>query len=436
MIRSWHQRLNSVERVVGCSMWLAAAGCGLLEVGNDPTVVEERDVANVEGALMQRRAAIYAFRSATAYEVRYAGVLADEFFYDTRSSSVNGEMLLDRRESAEFEAAGGSRYVFSLWPTARVEAGRAIARLRAFMPQTPLVGEMFAIRGLATVQLAEDYCPGFALNEVIDDRPVYGAALTTDQVFEAAVTEFDSALTHAADSARILNLVRVGRARALLGLGRFSEAAASVAAVPIAFVQNTEFLENANVYEPNQLYGEMMGQWLSVANREGSTGLDFVTASDPRVGTVQEGYAFDERTPVYRATKYGSSTAPITVASGIEARLIQAEAALAAANPDWLTILNDLRATQITPALPALADPGTNSTRVNLLFRERAFWLFATGHRLGDLRRLIARYQRAPNSVFPAGAYWRGDDYATGTSIPFPATTESVNPAVTGCSSR
>ena len=40
--------------------------------------------------------------------------------------------------------------------------------------------------------------------------------------------------------------------------------------------------------------------------------------------------------------------------------------------------------------LPTL-DPGDAVGRENLLFRERAFWLFLTGHRMGDLRRLISQ---------------------------------------------
>lgn len=40
----------------------------------------------------------------------------------------------------------------------------------------------------------------------------------------------------------------------------------------------------------------------------------------------------------------------------------------------------------------------------NLLFRERAFSLFLTAHRVGDLRRLVRQYGRGAESVFPSGA--------------------------------
>jgi len=70
---------------------------------------------------------------------------------------------------------------------------------------------------------------------------------------------------------------------------------------------------------------------------------------------------------------------------------------------------------------------------VDLHFRERAFWLFATGHRLGDLRRLVQQYGRSSENVFPTGAYWRGGVYGTGTSLPLPNDESTASPGVTGC---
>jgi hypothetical protein len=147
----------------------------------------------------------------------------------------------------------------------------------------------------------------------------------------------------------------------------------------------------------------------------------------------------------YAPLRYPDGGAPIVIASGIEARLIEAEAALRAGQTQWLAILNDLRRTQLSPALPDTTDPGTEAARVDLLFRERAFWLFGTAHRLGDLRRLISRYGRASESVFPTGDFYLGgftqfspkETYGTATSIPFPGALETPhNPAVTGCTSR
>src|SRR5687768_15961319 len=106
--------------------------------------------------------------------------------------------------------------------------------------------------------------------------------------------------------------------------------------------------------------------------------------------------------------KYFLTAEPVALASGIEARLIEAEAALRVDDREgWMTFLNTLRQTAITPPIPALTVDSTTAAdatlREDVMFRERAFWLFITGHRLGDMRRLVRQYGRNPQSVFPRG---------------------------------
>jgi hypothetical protein len=74
--------------------------------------------------------------------------------------------------------------------------------------------------------------------------------------------------------------------------------------------------------------------------------------------------------------------------------------------------------------------------RVDLLFRERAFWLFITGHRQGDLRRLIRQYHRRQENVYPTGLYAGGlSAYGNDVTAPIPPN-ERVNPLFTGCINR
>jgi hypothetical protein len=121
------------------------------------------------------------------------------------------------------------------------------------------------------------------------------------------------------------------------------------------------------------------------------------------------------------------------LASGIEARLIEAEAQLNGGSPgDALNTLNQLRATAITPAMPPLTLQPDFDSQVDQLFRERAFWMFATGHRQGDLRRLIRQYGRQPESVYPTGQSRPGVFY--GPQVVFvPDATAINNPAYTAC---
>jgi hypothetical protein len=136
------------------------------------------------------------------------------------------------------------------------------------------------------------------------------------------------------------------------------------------------------------------------------------------------------------------------LADGLEARLIEAEANLNGGNTSaWLAELNALRANvgeimsdrilnysslvpgpnNPTTTLDPLADPGTQDARVDLMFSERAFWMHFTGHRLGDLRRLVRSYGRATNAVFPTGAYHKGGVYGDDVNLPLDFT-ETNNP--------
>ena len=91
-------------------------------------------------------------------------------------------------------------------------------------------------------------------------------------------------------------------------------------------------------------------------------------------------------------------------------------------------------------ALPPLADPGTQAAREDLLFRERAFWLWSTGHRLADMRRLVrptseGGFGRAENTVFPNGPYAKGGVYGTDKFLVIPQA-EQNNPQFKGCLDR
>ncbi|NUQ20373.1 MAG: hypothetical protein HOQ09_05365, partial [Gemmatimonadaceae bacterium] len=227
-------------------------------------------------------------------------------------------------------------------------------------------------------------------------------------------------------------LAQVGRGRALLDLGRFADAAASVAAVPTSFAYTTSHSAAA---QPNGVYAIIVNsRYITVADREGMNGLDFRSAADPRVPTALVGKGVDGVTDVYTFTRYASLASPIVLASGVEARLIEAEASLRAGDSTAaLATLNALRAG--TPGLGPLAMQPTADARVGQLFRERAFWLFATGHRQGDLRRLVRQYGRPVDSVFPTGPYKSGQSY--GAEVTFaPDVSQLVNPNYHGCASR
>jgi hypothetical protein len=146
----------------------------------------------------------------------------------------------------------------------------------------------------------------------------------------------------------------------------------------------------------------------------------------------------------YLPLKYDDGGSDIVLASWVEARLIEAEAQLdGGSSAAYLPVLNDLRANVVdilpglgitpdgTEELDPLTDPGTAEGRVRQLFEERAKWLWFTGHRLGDLRRMIRQYGFTQDQVFPTGTPIFGGVYGGDVNFPIPFQ-EANNPEFDG----
>ena len=106
-----------------------------------------------------------------------------------------------------------------------------------------------------------------------------------------------------------------------------------------------------------------------------------------------------------------------------------------------MTILNALRTAPqqlgklAVPAMAPLAAPATRDAAITLLFRERAFWQFGRGQRIGNLRRLIRQYNRPQDQVFPTGQYFKSGTYGTDVNLPV-TDNEQTNPNFKGCIDR
>ena len=300
--------------------------------------------------------------------------------------------------------------------------------------------------------LADLFCSGVPLSTLDYQQDfTYAPSSSTTQVYHAAIAKLDTALTLAAASDSVKNLARVLMGRAYLALGNYPVAADDVVTVPTQFVYQMTIPIVSSGYTSNEV-SAWSGVTATVSDVEGINGLPFITSGDPRTTVVTtnapnpaNGGPF---IPTTFPTKYsvaltnGSGYAPFTLASGIEARLIQAEAAwhgVATGTGSWLVQLNALREMAITPALPDTTDPGTPAAQIALLFRERAFWLFLDGHRQGDLRRLLRQYPffNAQAQVYPTGPYTAPGTgvYGSDVTVPIP-TTEYANPNYHGCLSR
>ena len=193
----------------------------------------------------------------------------------------------------------------------------------------------------------------------------------------------------------------------------------------------------------NAIYSLQGNGRYSLADNEGVNGLPFRSAMDPRVPWYRDPaqqWGFVETIPLYKSKRHYAFSAPVPLATGVEARLIEAEAALQTGG-NWLGILNDLRAEVgtlmpgmfpgydvVNPTLSPLTDPGTEAGQRALLFEERAFWLFGTGHRLGDLRRLVREYGLNQADVYPTGDYFKSGPFGVDVVWPLDFDEEGNNP--------
>jgi hypothetical protein len=264
----------------------------------------------------------------------------------------------------------------------------------------------------------------------------FGEPQTRDATLQLAVAKVDSALTFARANGEETqeHLAQIGKARALLSLGRFVDAGAAVAGVPTSFVFNIEGSTNSTRQNNGIWNYTFHTNAFSVSDEEGGNGMPFISAADPRVETEDLGdVGFDGETPFTLQLKYPRLDSDAPLATGIEARLIEAEAALRAGNAaGFIGKVNEARA---AAGLDAVSNPSSQTAREDLLFRERAFSLYLTSHRLGDLRRLVRQYGRDQADVFPSGPYHKGGNYGSDVNIPVSGD-EQNNPNFSACLDR
>ena len=469
------------------------AGCSpsdLLEV-TDPDIVTPENLADSSSLPTVRSAAIGDFALAHSGsgaagsggaegQILASGLLADEFI---NSETFPTRIEVDRRGPILVDNATTQDW-FRTLSRSRRSAEFAAAKYREFVAagvdttQQPGLAEVLSLAGFTYLFFADNYCSGVPIStaDPVSGALTFGSPLTTTQLLDTAINRFNQALAvatalnaalGATRTARI-NLASVGRGRALLtrgAAGDFAAASAAVAAVPTSFAYQLQHTENTGRENNGVFVANVISERYSVADREGNYAAGSCTAASQCVGTgpglpfrsvvdtrtpfarsPANDVGFDGATPQLDNRRYIDRKNFVTVATGAEARLIEAEVALQAGDPvTWLARHNALRAappSYLAPtggtiaALAALVDPGTAVGRQDLHFSERARWLWLTGHRLSDMRRLVRQYGRAVNTVFPSGAYFK-QGFTYGPDVNFPVPVDELNnPNFTQCIDR
>ena len=431
--------------LLGGALALGATACNSEDVLNvpDPDVATPESVqdkaalpAVLAGAIGDFTVA-YSGQSGGDSQISISALFTDEFQW---AETFPTRQEVDIRSVQPVNATMDP--LFRNLQRARTAASRAADGFARFDPAAAGYGEALNLEGTLYNLAGENYCSGVPFSELVDGQTTYGSPLPRDSIFTRAVARADSALkilgaSTAAAFASQRSFAGIVKGRALLNLGQFAAAATAVGSIPTTFQYNVTHSENS-ARQHNGVFSLVFeGRRFSVSDREGGTGLPFRSEQDFRtpntLGTGSLAFGFDGTTTMFLEQKYPLRTTAVTVANGTEARLIEAEASLRAGNfGAALTTLNTLRA---GGGLAALADPGTAATRENLLFRERAYWLWLTSHRLGDMRRLVRQYGRNSETVFPTGPFFKGGVYGPDVNFPIPFD-ETNNPNFTACLDR
>jgi len=406
-------------------------------------------------------------------QVLASGLLADEW--------INTETFPDRVQADARQtdpASGTFTTIFRNVARAHLSALNAADKFRQLSDTTTNAGraEMLTLAGYTRLFFAENYCSGVPLSYPNPDGtpPVnFGDQLTTAQMLDSALDLFNQAQVAASrltttNKPTFVAFAAVGKARALLDMGRLADAdtVVAVANVPTTFVYTIQHDLNTTRQQNGVFSGIRKFKRYGVADAEGGVGLSWRATLDPRTPFTRvpaTNLGFDAATPQFDQLRYTDEKAAITLSTGLEARLINAEAALVARGDTvtYLSLLNALRAAPPTyilagvqgttspadqpkpvAAMAALAAPAGPAAAVTQLFTERARWLWGTAHRLNDLRRLVRAvgtrggFGRAENTVFPNGPYFKnGLVYGTDVNFPIPLD-EQNNPNFQQCLDR
>src|SRR5690606_317359 len=293
--------------------------------------------------------------------------------------------------------------------TARVQASNAINTIgQADEATAPakrfLIGKAHAYRGYAVQLLSEAFC------ELTFDA---GPLETREQGFQRAVDDFTTALEFlsqvtsgpdAEEAAELVNMARVGRARARLNLGDGPGAIADAEAVEEGFVRYADRTPTS-AQTQNLIYDETRDNSIAVAASYHNLEVDGVP--DPRVQVSHVGFGIgaDGLTDVWAQLKYTSLGDDIPFATWREAQLMIAEIE---GGQRAVDIINLLRSTY---DLPQFSSNDPEEIRAQVLEeRRRELWL--QGTRIGDMLR---------NDIpFATGLTPKLEPYGTLTCIPLP----------------
>ena len=401
---------------------MAATGCDLfnnaLEV-QSPSTIPAGGLEVPDNARLLVNGAIGDFECAAGAYAVMSGLITDELIDATQTADrypyeLRTTLSSDRRYAVNDCIGLG---VYTPLQTARFSAANILSLLNGWTPaQVPgrdsLIATVSAYEGYSLVMLGEGFCTMVVSGLDANRQVVYGGEISPDSVFTLAVAAFGQAIT--LGDPNIVNMARVGRARAYLDLDQPALAKADALLVPTAY-RKVVTASAINTRRNNRV-------WQENSVTSDNTSLDSVyrAMADPRVPFADKGKNSVTGIHLYRQLKDTSASTALRLASGDEARLIIAEADLDARDfPGADSIITNFRARGGQSAFASV----DSATVADSLFDQRRREFFLEGQHLFDLR----RFNKTPHPA--AGTpYAGGGVYGTQLCLPLPDVEKQNNP--------
>lgn len=433
-----------------CAAGLLSAACdGSVLDTEDPDVTTPGQLEGPGAVPILTAGVINDFREAYDGQVLYTGLFTDEFVL---AGTFPTRREVDERDILKSNATLNTA-LYETTHTARLTADEALELFAGALGDPAFEGaEGLLARGLAVasfyagysrILLAEAWC-----QSILGGPDGEAGPLPSDDRMEEALALLQDAEGAAVDAGRsdFELAARIGQARALLWLGRYAEASQVAATVPTDFVFRAEYSDNT-LPEENEVFQFTWGEGEALRWTVGNgvipqrhdekyayydewVSLGLIIPPDendlePFGGT---GVPVSPQT-VYSATSPGGGRgADIVLASGWEARMIEAENALRAGDAGGAeAIVNPLLADpaasplrQVNPGVPEAAFApvdftGDLATDLAELARARQAGLWLTGERIATSR----RYLDDGVDLFPQGT--------RGTQIAMPVLEQELN---------
>jgi len=410
--------------IITLGLLAAAAGCDIFDNAlsvQSPTNIPAGGLETASNALPLVNGAIADFECAAGAYAVMGGLIGDELIDATQTADrfpyERRRMLSSDRRYAVNTCIGLG--VYTPLQTARFSALNVRSLLEGWTDaQVPgrdsLIATTQAYEGYSLVLLGEGFCSMVVSTLDANRQVVYGGEIQRDSVFKLAVAAFTAAISSGAGGSGITNMAIVGRARAYADLGQLTLAAADAQLVPAGYVK-TVTASSINLRRNNRVWQEN-----SATSTNTTLDTTYTKMNDPRVPFTDRNKSSVTGFHLYQQNKYLASSSAVRLASRDEARLLIAEANLAAGDFTGAdSIITNFRARGGQGPFASV----DSATVADSLFDQRKREFFLEGQHLFDL----IRFNKAPNP--PAGtAFGPGGTYGSQLCLPLPDVEKQNNP--------